>query len=259
MPKKVRIAFMGTNGWYPTKTGNTVSALVETPERYIVLDAGDGLFGLDSFAPDNNRPVDLYLSHFHLDHVWGLHALPKMRFAAGITIWGQPGTKKALSLLLDHPFTTSLSEIRTRVSVREIGEGRHRIAEGCIVEAAPLVHADPCFGYRFELGMGKDMKAVAYCTDTGPCKNVARLGRNADALIMECGLLPGSPISPGWPHLTPEAAAKMARESGCRRLYLTHFAAHLYTDMRKRKMAETAAKKIFPRTTAARDGLEIRI
>jgi ribonuclease BN (tRNA processing enzyme) len=36
----MKIIFLGTNGWYDTKTGNTVSTLIVTKEHNIVLDAG---------------------------------------------------------------------------------------------------------------------------------------------------------------------------------------------------------------------------
>jgi ribonuclease BN (tRNA processing enzyme) len=36
----MKIIFLGTNGWYDTKTGNTVSILIVTKEHNIVLDAG---------------------------------------------------------------------------------------------------------------------------------------------------------------------------------------------------------------------------
>ena len=142
------------------------------------------------------------------------------------------------------------------MGVHELKHGRNRIkgADYSVV-AAPLVHADPCWGYRFEA----EGKSVAYCTDTGACRNIVELARGADALITECGLLPGMEGDSEWPHLAPETAASLAREAGCKRLFLSHFAAHLYKTMEGRKKAERAARKIFPRTFAARDGASFLI
>ena len=50
----MKIAFLGTNGWYDTKTGNTVSALVDTKKYYIVLDAGNGIHKLDKYLTKPN-------------------------------------------------------------------------------------------------------------------------------------------------------------------------------------------------------------
>ncbi len=263
----LKLTFLGTNGWYPTATGNTVCALIETPDRYIVLDAGDGIHRLDQHATDQKKPVDLFLSHFHLDHLWGLHIQPKFSFQNEMRIFGQPGTKEILAKFVGPPLTAPFSVLKTKISVHELKEGKNTIeppdgvkGQPYSVRALPLVHADPCWGFRFELAdMGGTKKIISYCTDTGPCDNLVALADNADVLITESGLLPGEPISPSWPHLNPETAAKMANEAGCRKLILTHFAAHKYGTHEKRFEAQKCARAIFENTFAAIDGMEIGI
>jgi len=75
----MKVYFLGTNGWCDTDLGNTLCVLVETKQAYIVFDAGNGLFKLDKYIKDN-RPIYLFLSHFHLDHIIGLHSLNKFYF-----------------------------------------------------------------------------------------------------------------------------------------------------------------------------------
>ncbi len=289
----LKLVFLGTNGWYATPLANTVCALIETPSRYIVLDAGDGIHRLDQYATDPDKPVDLFLSHFHLDHTIGLHIQPKFHFKNVMRIFGMPGTKKTLATLVDHPFTAPYSLLEPRglkVEIHELKEGENKIDEYA-VRAAPLVHADPCWGYRFEIPReknassggeragptpatnanpqaiasppshvrGNDLAILSYCTDTGPCDNLVSLSRNADALITECGLLPGMPIAPSWPHLNPETAAALAHAAQCKRMFLTHFAAHLYDTMGKRKEAEAKAREIFPSSFATYDEMEVKI
>jgi len=36
----MQVTFLGTNGWYDSATGNTVSALISTENYDIILDAG---------------------------------------------------------------------------------------------------------------------------------------------------------------------------------------------------------------------------
>jgi len=252
----MKIIFLGTNGWYPTETGNTVSVLVDTPSRYIVLDAGDGIHRLDKYATDVNKPVDIFLSHFHLDHTIGLHIQPKFHFKNKIRIFGQQGAKEILDTLVNKPFTASFELLRKKlgfqISVHELSEGENKIDE-YIVHAAPLVHADPCWGFRFKLGG----KILCYCTDTGPCENFDMLAKNSDMLITECSNLSADSFDAGWPHLNPQLAAQIAKKAGCKKLVLSHFAAHKYTTLQKRLEAEADAKKIFENTIAARDGLEL--
>ena len=245
------------------------AVIVSPAGRSMLIDAGEAAWDSD----DGATLVAAYvravlgcarldyavLSHFHLDHTFGLHLLPKLAALKRIEIYGQPGTRKVLARLLNHPFTAPPAELEgigLEVGVHELKHGRNRIkgADYSVV-AAPLVHADPCWGYRFEA----EGKSVAYCTDTGACRNIVELARGADALITECGLLPGMEGDSEWPHLAPETAASLAREAGCKRLFLSHFAAHLYKTMEGRKKAERAARKIFPRTFAARDGASFLI
>jgi len=263
----LKLTFLGTNGWYPSETGNTVCALLETPDRYIVLDAGDGIHRLDEYATDPSKPVDLFLSHFHLDHIYGLHIQPKFSFKNEMRIFGQPGTKELLSKIINHPFSAPFSILKTKISLHELRGGKNTIeppdgvkGQPYAVIAAMLEHADPCWGFRFELNCGKEgKKIVAYCTDTGPCENIQMLGDNADLLITECALLPGEETSKAWPHISPESAAKAANEAGCRKLALTHFAAHKYPSHEMRAEAEKAARRIFESTYAAMDGMELEI
>jgi len=259
----MKLRFLGTNGWYANpKTGNTTCALVEMEDRYIVLDAGDGFAWLSDYATDRKKPIDVFLSHFHIDHVAGLHTLPKIKEGVRMRIFVQPGGKRTLLRLLSHPYTASLSEQFAKVSVHELAIGKNTISDRrgkYYVDIAPLVHADPCIGFRFALEGKKweEGKIIAYCTDTGECENYLRLAKGADLLITECGMLPGGKTDPEWPHLSPETAAALAKKAGCKKLVLTHFAAHQYKNMKMRAAAQRAAARIFPKTIAAKDGMVV--
>lgn len=262
-----KLTFLGTNGWYPTHMGSTVSALLETPDRYVVLDAGDGLHKLDVHATDTSKPVDVFLSHFHLDHTFGLHIQPKFHFKNEMRVFAPPNGIGHLRALINHPYSAPPEILRTKVTFHEIREGKNTIeppngVKGApySVTALPLDHADPCYGLRFEFNYsGGGQKVLSYCTDTGPCENLILLSRAADALITECSLLPGEPLTPSWPHMNPESAAKAANEAGCRRLFLTHFAAQKYVSPELRAAAERSAGMFFPNAIAAHDGMETDI
>lgn len=246
----MRVTFLGTNGWYDTDTGNTICTLISARDRHIVLDAGNGLWKLDKYMT-TQRPVDLFLSHFHLDHTEGLHVMVKFTFIPEMRIFGQPGTKKVLDKLVNLPFTVPLDQLPYKVEVEELEEGRHDV--GYKVRCLPLVHSSPCFGYRFEL----DGRTIAYCTDTGPCENIIELARDADLLIAECAFRKGE-TSPKWPHLNPETAIEIAKRSGCKRLVLTHFDAYRWPDLDSRR-GIISLRDEFPGLTVAFDGDHIDI
>jgi len=216
----MEIRLLGTNGWFDTKTGDTTCVFVDTRDYYLVFDAGNGIHKLDRYMK-KPKPVYLFLSHFHLDHTFGLHILNKFNIPEGLTIVGQPGTRAILDTLVRQPFTIPFSEYSYPVTIVELSEGEHGIP--FIVEARNLIHSTDCMGYRVQI----DGKVIAFCTDTGICDNAIRLARNADVLITECSLKPGQ-TNPLWPHLNPEAAVSIARESGAKKLVLIHFDANTY-------------------------------
>ncbi len=226
----MKVRFLGTNGWFDSTTGNTVCTLLEASDRYVVLDAGNGIHKLGRYVNDD-RPVDLFLSHFHLDHIEGLHTIVKLRLPQGMRVFGMEGTKKALDAVIRKPYTVRLGDGPYPVEVCEIP--RDLAKAPYLEDFGFLVHSDPCMGFRFRL----DGLSIAYCTDTGLCDNLIKLGRGADLLITECSELSGR-HSNGWPHLNPEDAAAAAEKAGAKRLALTHFNAHLYDTLEARKRIE---------------------
>jgi ribonuclease BN (tRNA processing enzyme) len=247
----MEIRFLGTNGWYDTPAGNTVCVLVREGDNAIVLDAGGGIHRLGEYL-DGHEKTAVFLSHLHLDHIWGLHILNKFRFEHGLDIYGETGTAGALSRILVAPFTVPMAALQYPLRVHDLAEGTHFLPYE--VECRPLRHAAPCFGYRFSLGG----RTIAYCTDTGYCENAVHLARNADLLISESAFLPGMQAD-DWPHLNPETAIRIAREAGAKRLALFHFDAALYPTDRERQAVEDRFSPVFPGLVVARDGTFITL
>jgi ribonuclease BN (tRNA processing enzyme) len=247
----MKIFFLGTNGWYDTKTGTTLCIFIATREYNIVLDAGNGFTKLDKVL-SNSNPLFLFLSHFHLDHLIGLHSLIKFSFDRKLTISGPKGTEKVLKALLRQPFTAPLAHLSYKTEILEMPESENRFPFG--VKGMDLVHPPLSMGYRFHL----EGKEIAYCADTGYCENAVTLAKGADFLISECSFLPGE-NSADWPHLNPQSAARIAKEAGATRLALVHFDAAKYTTMELRKKAEQEARKIFPNTFAGEDDQVVEV
>lgn len=246
----MKITFLGTNGWYDTDCGNTICTLLETKKAYILLDAGNGIYKAGSYIK-KDLPVYLLLSHFHIDHIEGLHTLAKFNFRS-LQILGQKGTASTLRAFLAPKHSLPIDRLPYSCQVTDIAEGWHD--HPFKFQALPLVHASRCFGYRLEI----DGSVVSYCTDTGYCRNAEILSANANLLISECAFLSGQQ-SDSWPHMNPQLAAKLAVQSKAKRLALTHFDAALYTTTTKRKKAQDHAQKIFPDTFSAYDGLRMVI
>ena len=249
--KKIKITFLGTNGWYDTKTGNTICILIECPGYYIVLDAGNGFGKLDKHI-DQNKPVYIFLSHFHLDHIIGLHTLAKFRFKKKLSIIGQEGTRKILNIFLNWPFTLPRKDMQFKSEIIEVPAGLKKLPFKAKV--LPMIHASPTLGIRLEIGG----KTITYCPDTGYCENAVKLSKNADLLITECAFTTDFKAK-NWPHLNPKTAAKIANESMANKLILTHCDAVIYLDFKSRNKAGSIARKIFPETIVSRDDMKIEI
>lgn len=243
----MKITFLGTNGWFDTDCGNTICTLIETKTAYIILDAGNGIHKADKYIK-KDLPVYLFLSHFHIDHIEGLHTLAKFNFKS-LNIIGQSGTKATIKEFLAPKYSIPAGKLPFPCKVTDIKEGWH--INPLNFQALQLVHSSKCLGYRFKI----DGKIISYCTDTGYCGNSEELSRNADLLISECAL-PGGQTSDFWPHMNPQLAAKLAAKANAKKLALTHFDAALYTSMAKRKKAQAEARIIFRESFYAYDELQ---
>lgn len=255
----MKITFLGTNGWYSTPTGDTPCILIDARDRYIVLDAGNGIYKLDNYIKED-KPISLLISHFHLDHTSGLHSLAKFKFKQGIDVYVGAGRSNDFTALVNPPFTIgykknpeNIQALRTKITLHELPEEKAANIP-YKVEAIKQHHAYGSHGYRIEL----EGKTIAYTGDCGLTDQARKLAKNADLLIAECSNKKTDDPDI-WGHLDPAQAASLAKECGVKELILTHFGAHLFTTPEDRKWAEHEAKKIFPHTTAAADGMEFSL
>lgn len=247
----MKVVFLGTNGWYDTATGNTICIFIETNNEYIILDAGNGFHKIDAYVTDD-KPIYLFLSHFHLDHIIGLHILSKFNFSRGIHIVGQKGTGDALRTIITKPYTVPFEELPMDVRISELPAAEKELPFN--VKSGPMLHSVLTLGFRFEI----ENKTITYCPDTGYCDKAVELAANADLLIAECAYKSGQ-RNDEWPHMNPEDAARLALEAGARKLALVHFDANNYRTLDERKEAEEAAKAVFADTIAVLDDTEIMI
>lgn len=247
----MEVTFLGTNGWFDTQTGNTVSVLVRTCDYDIIFDAGNGIAKADRYI-SQEKPVYLFLSHFHIDHIAGLHTLVKFRLKQELKIYCMPGGSALLNTFVQDPFTVPLDNLPYTVQVSELEEGIHKIP--FTVECRPLIHPVPCYGYRVEI----DGRVIAFCTDTGVCNNAVILARDADLLITECGLKLGE-ISPDWPHLNPLDAIGIAQKAGAKRLALLHFSAEGYKSLQERQDIQDEFEHLSPGLLVTTDEMTIDV
>ena len=244
----MKIVFLGTNGWYTTPTGNTPCILIDSSEGYIILDAGNGFHKIGDYIKQQ-KPICLFISHFHLDHVEGLHTLSKFDFPQGIDVFVGAGRKRDFEILVNKPYTKRIKSIR----LHELSEGNHNITFP--VTVIEQFHGYRDHGFRVEL----EGKIIAYSGDCGISTGSYKLAEKADVLIHECSFAIDKPSAKIWGHVGPEQAAEIARDSGVGKLILTHFDPVEYPTQESRLEAKERAKKIFPATIVASDDLILTV
>ncbi len=254
----MKIIFLGTNGWYSSPTGDTPCILIDAKDEYLVLDAGNGIYKLDSYIT-TNKPISMFISHFHIDHTSGLHTLAKFDFKQGIDVYVGEGRAKDFKTLVSPPFTIgykprpkNIGRLKTEIRLHELSENGQNIPFKA--SAIKQHHAYINHGYRIEI----EGKTIAYTGDCGFTDQARKLAKNADLLISECSNKKTEKPDL-WGHFDPTQAGTLAKESNVKQLILTHFGAHLFSTLNDRKLAEKEAKKIFPNTIAATDLFELEL
>lgn len=244
----MKIIFLGTNGWYDTKLGSTICTIIDSEEGYIILDAGDGIHKIKKYIT-KDKPVYLFLSHLHLDHISGFHIFPSLKVGKNWNIILEKGNKELLERVVRHPYMIPFGE---EITFHEVEEGDHN--EPLNFKCLRMKHIDPSFGYRIRL----EGKNIAYCLDTGLCENVIKLADKADILITEGSMISGT-SNQEWGHLNPEEAAGMARDAQVKKMVITHLSAYGYKNSNERREVEKRVQDIFKDSLIADDDLIIEI
>ncbi|MEP7359811.1 MAG: MBL fold metallo-hydrolase [Anaerolineales bacterium] len=163
----------------------------------------------------------LILTHSHPDHTSGFPLLVEMLWLAGrrapLPVHGPADTVDLMRRVFgqwDTSGWTGLFEIEWHVVALEMGAPVAQTDE-FVITAAPGHHSVPVMGVRFEGARGGAV--MAYSADGEPSEGVRRLAENADLLVHEA-------TGEFRFHSTAEAAAKLAREAGAKRLVLVHLA-----------------------------------
>jgi ribonuclease BN (tRNA processing enzyme) len=233
-------------------------ALRPAPGAGVTLfDCGPGtLRHLPAVGIDLGEVERVVLSHYHLDHCLDLFALafarrnPDFAPAPPLEVIGPVGLARlgdraegALGGWARDP-DASFLEVDPGA-----GEGPGLQRGGLRLRWVPTGHTPEALAWRIDLPGGA---SVAYSGDSPEEPALARLAQGVTLLVCECSHPDGAGV-PG--HLTPSAAARLARASGAQRLLLTHF----YPSMDPERARAGAAEVYAGPIETARDGLVLEL
>ena len=217
--------------------GNTSCVTVTLSDgSTLVLDAGTGIRNLGLAMSKADGPLNILLTHLHLDHIQGLMFFaPAFQPETEIVIWGPASSEASLQDRIGRYISAPLTPVEVRelpcsVSFREC-EGTEWQIGPATVSAASVTHRGPTLGYRVE----EAGASVVYMPDHEPALGAdldqleddwisgLSLARDAGLLIHDCQYADAEyPTHLGWGHTALTDALKFGRRAGVDKLLLFH-------------------------------------
>ena len=214
----MKLHCLGTAGYHPSATRHTSCYFI--PEANIMLDAGSGMFRVQSLIDSDE--FSIVLSHAHLDHILGLTFLLGFVAVTSLKKVHVYGERAKIQAIQKHLFAEAIFPVLPPIEWHILEESGPEFWIGeTHCRWFPLEHPGGSVGYRF---MGKNL-SLAYVTDTtaSPESSYWREIQGVDWLLHECN------FSDQWielaiktGHSWTTGVLESATKAGVQRLILTH-------------------------------------
>ena len=204
----------------------------------------------------------IIISHLHGDHFFGLPGLLSTMHLCGrtepITIVAPRGARQ----VIETTFELTGNHIGFDIEWHELDfdQGMQRILENrrCTVDAFPIVHSVPTYGFRIteaNRAAGRE-RTYVYCCDTAYTDDLLPYIAGADLLCLECTFANElADLARDRQHLTAGQAGRLAALAGARQLLLTHISARY----REPEVLIEQASAEFENVVMAADNMRLEI
>lgn len=150
----MKMWFLGTGAGRPNKHRNVSALALQLPEpdsAWWLFDCGEATQHQLMHVPLKLSKLEkVFVTHLHGDHVYGLPGLLSTRSFDGgttpLTVYGPVGLKAYIETI----FALTGTMLDYELVIQELDEKRCAVCDTGLfrVEAGPLAHRVPCFGYR---------------------------------------------------------------------------------------------------------------
>ncbi len=215
------VIFLGTANAVPDEEHENTHIAISNNHRVILVDCvGNPLVRMQKAGLDCRELTDIFLTHFHPDHVSALPLLLMNMWLLGrqrlVNIYGLHPTLDRMEQLMDafgwqdwpDFFPVAFHRLPAERMTLAMDDDEFRI------NTSPVRHLIPAMGLRVEVLESE--KVLAYSCDTEPCQEVEELASDADVLIHEA-----TGQSPG--HSSAIQAGEIAQKAQATSLYLIHY------------------------------------
>lgn len=240
----MRVVCLGTGGYHPNERRHTACMML--PALGISFDAGTGVFRIPARLETDE--LDVFISHAHLDHVWGLSYLLAPLTTGKLKKVRVHGAPKYLNAVRTHLLADEMFPVMPPFEWLPLPE-RLPIPGGGTLTHHPLQHPGGSVGYRIDW----PDRSLAYITDTTVDGTYTEFIRGVDLLLHECNFpddMADWAVKTGHSHTTP--VVELAKAAAVRHLVLIHIDADRLDDD---PVGLAKARAVFPATDLAEDGM----
>lgn len=244
------LACLGTGGYHANEWRHTACYMLA--KAGIVLDAGSGFFRVRDLLC--TPQLDIFLSHTHLDHCYGLTFLLDCLFEKPVdrvTIHARPSE---LDVVKNSLYGSPLFSVPFRYDTQPLASSLE-LGDWTIRTHQQERHPGGSMAYRLDSAEG----SIVYMTDvTCDLSDTAALefAQGADILLHECYFSDRYiELAPKCGHSSASEVGRFAAAAGAKRLEIVHV--NPISDAEELAEVEAAVRREFPNAHLANDRSEI--
>jgi phosphoribosyl 1,2-cyclic phosphodiesterase len=271
-PPALRARCWGTRGSVPTPGPETVrfggnTSCVEVLDRSggrLIFDAGSGIRPLGEAIARSEQPaqIDLFLTHFHWDHIQGLPFFrPLYSEQSSVRIHGAGQGGAGVQELLagqmgQYYFPVPFDALTAQLEFHDLAAQPFERGSG-VVTAHRLRHPTNAYGFRVDTRGGSvaylpdnELAGGQYDVPAGWYESLCRFVADVDVLFHDAMFTDEEyPHYEGWGHSSVSQAIRLAEDAGVRRLCLFHHSPDR-TDSALERLLEDAREELARRGSA---------